>query len=490
MSRRCELISIACIVLAALAWHAVSLPWQSLFVDEIAELRHTRLGATGVWNNPDSMPPLFTYLLQGWLAIGGSDDAARWLPALCGVASILAVWQLGRELVDAPTGVAAAALWAINPLQLYYSQLVRCYALLALLVAVAMWLFYRGQRTNSWRDWLGFAVASAAGMFTHYYFAILLAIAFGVLVLDRRGWQGTRPTVAFALAGLLATPILSCLKKDFEFQHDMREPRSLNAAALGYTYFSLLGGYSLGPSPAELHALPARDAALEALPWAAALGAAALPLFVVGALTLAQRGRLWSLAAFLFGPVLIVGAAGWATGITYNVRHIAWCGVPLAVWLGAGAAQALQRRWLIPAVGIVAALMLLADYQRNWLPRYQNEDVRSAAAYLAREAAGERVFFLSDYMAGAFRYYAPTAAQYAELPEPGVLSRVVTDEATAREAATRARSLVEPGRRSWLVYSREFHGDPRGLLLEQLEREFALAPEAEFAGVRVFRAAR
>lgn len=490
MSKRAELIVIAGLCIAALAWHAVSVSWQSLFVDEWAELCYARLDAAGVWSNPDSMPPLFTYLLQGWLAVARFESAARWLSALLGVASILAVWQLGRELTDARGAVAAAALWTINPIQLYYSQSVRAYSLLALLVAAMMWLFFRALRTDARRDWAGFALLSATGMFTHYYVAILLLVAVVVLVTGRRGLPGRRAFMAFVAAGVLSAPVLFCLKTDFEYQREIREPRALKAEALAYTYFSLLSGYSLGPSTAELHTLPARDAVTQAAPLAAAMGFAALPLFIAGARELGDRRRLWHMAAFLVAPVVIAGVAGWATGITYNVRHVAWCAVPFTAWLGIGAAQAVQWRWLIaPTLG-VAALMLSATYQRNWVARYQNEDLASAAEYLQKHTSGDPVFIVSDYVAGTLGYYLSNDNQLIELPEPGEVSRVVADDAVAAEGLEAAKALASGRGPVWLVYSRAFHGDPLGLLLVRLRNEFGLEPVAEFAGVKVFRSSR
>ncbi len=487
MSRTSELTAIVAILAASAAWHAVSLPWQSLFVDEVAEMEVVGYSASEVWNDPDSMPPLPALLLKAWLGIAKSEAAARWLPALCGLASIVVVWQLGEELSDVRGGVAAAALWAANPLQLYYSQLVRGYALYVLLAAAAMWLFVRALRTDAVRDWAAFAVASAVGMFTHYYFAILLMAAAVVVVIDRHGWPGRLAFAAFVAAGVLSLPVVSCLRTDFEFQRDLREPRPLSAAALGYTYFSFLSGYSLGPSTPELQTMPPRAAAQAALPWAAALAACSGPLFLVGAADLDRRRRLAPMLVFLVAPVLIVGGVGLATGITYNVRHVAWCAVPLTVILGVGAAVAGRRPWGLAAAGGLIGLMLFATYQRNWNPRYQNEDVRAAAAYLdERLGANDVALVVSDYMTPPLRRYSTHDEQFVELPEPGVLSQVIRDARGADSGLQAARERAVGGV-TWLVTSRVFHGDPQRLLFARLKQEFRLEQAAAFAGVEIYR---
>jgi hypothetical protein len=39
----------------------------------------------------------------------------------------------------------------------------------------------------------------------------------------------------------------------------------------------------------------------------------------------------------------------------------------------------------------------------------------------------------------------------------------------------------------WFVYSREFDGDPAGLILNSLERGWATRIEAKFAGIQLYR---
>ncbi|HMP05358.1 MAG TPA: glycosyltransferase family 39 protein, partial [Lacipirellulaceae bacterium] len=179
-------------------------------MDEVKEARVARGSLNQLWSAPDSMPPLYAAALSGWLK-AGSPESARWISAACGVASIMVVWLLGWEAAGAGAAVAVATLWALNPLQLYYAQMVRGYALYMLLIAMAMWLLFRALRTDAVRDWAGLVVVGVTGMFTHYYFALFLAVAATIAAMARRGSDWRRPTAAFAAIGLLAAPTLFCL---------------------------------------------------------------------------------------------------------------------------------------------------------------------------------------------------------------------------------------------------------------------------------------
>ena len=92
----------------------------------------------------EATPPLF-YALE-WpvaQALGSGEVALRLLPALFGTAAIPFAYLAGRELVSERAGVAAAALVAVNPLLVWYSQEARAYSLLVLLVGRRPLLFAR-----------------------------------------------------------------------------------------------------------------------------------------------------------------------------------------------------------------------------------------------------------------------------------------------------------------------------------------------------------
>ncbi len=95
----------------------------------------------------ESAPPLYYALAWLWTQVVGTGELGlRSLSALAGVATVPVAYLLGIELRDRRAGIAAAALVAVNPMLLWYSQEARGYALLVLLTALALLYFLRGRR--------------------------------------------------------------------------------------------------------------------------------------------------------------------------------------------------------------------------------------------------------------------------------------------------------------------------------------------------------
>lgn len=124
----------------------------------------------------DVHPPLYYALLKIWAGMFGSGEyALRSLSALLGTALIpltyamtQRLWKNTRERI-AP--MAAALLIAVNPFFIAYSQEVRAYALVALLMTLAAAFFFHALHTSPARftpAWGGVAVCCGLAFLTHY----------------------------------------------------------------------------------------------------------------------------------------------------------------------------------------------------------------------------------------------------------------------------------------------------------------------------------
>jgi mannosyltransferase len=144
----------------------------------------------------ESAPPLYYALAWLWTQVAGTGEwGLRSLSAVAGVATIPVAYFIGRELRGERAGVIAAALVAVNPMLLWYSQEARAYALLALLCALSLLFCVRAlqpERPSERRDFVLWGVFSALALATHY-FAVFPLIAEVLLLARRRGraiWQG------------------------------------------------------------------------------------------------------------------------------------------------------------------------------------------------------------------------------------------------------------------------------------------------------------
>ena len=158
----------------------------------------------------ESAPPLYYALAWLWTQVAGTGEwGLRSLSAAAGVATIPVAYLIGRELRGARAGVLAAALVAVNPMLLWYSQEARAYALLGLFCALS--LLYcvralRSERPEEKRDFVLWGVFSALALATHY-FAVFPLAAEILLLARRRGRAIYRGLWIVALAVALLAPL-------------------------------------------------------------------------------------------------------------------------------------------------------------------------------------------------------------------------------------------------------------------------------------------
>ncbi|HYH54632.1 MAG TPA: glycosyltransferase family 39 protein [Solirubrobacterales bacterium] len=139
----------------------------------------------------ESAPPLYYALAWCWTQVFGTGEVGlRSLSAFAGMATIPVAYFIGRELRGARAGLLAAALVAVNPMLVWYSQEARAYALLGLFCALSLLFCVRalqgeGGRDEK-RDSVLWGVFSALALATHY-FAVFPLVAEVLLLWRRRG---------------------------------------------------------------------------------------------------------------------------------------------------------------------------------------------------------------------------------------------------------------------------------------------------------------
>ncbi len=85
---------------------------------------------------------VLTRLALGWLGV--TEWAARLPAALAGTVTVPLLYWLGRRMLSERAALAGAALLALSPWHLYWSQNARFYAFLLLFYTLALGLFYLG----------------------------------------------------------------------------------------------------------------------------------------------------------------------------------------------------------------------------------------------------------------------------------------------------------------------------------------------------------
>jgi uncharacterized membrane protein len=185
-------------------------------------------------------PPLYYLLLRAGETIFGDALALRRaVSATLGVALLAVVFWLASELSGSLTVAwASAALVAVSPYQLVFSQDVREYMLFELLAALSAVVLLRALRGSSSLLWAAYAMLLTLTLYSAL-FAVIVLLAFAVYAFLCSRAQGMRRLVPFAVstgaAFLLFMPWVAAL-------------------AMHWRYATSTNGWYAAPLPLKLYA--------------------------------------------------------------------------------------------------------------------------------------------------------------------------------------------------------------------------------------------
>jgi 4-amino-4-deoxy-L-arabinose transferase-like glycosyltransferase len=413
--------SLAGLTLLAAALRLTRIGQQSYWLDEVFTVDLVNEDLWGMLKGvreTESTPHLYYLLAWLWEKLAGDGEGAlRSLSALFGVATVPVVWQIAREMFGLRAAVVAAALVAVNPWFVWYSQEARSYALLALLGAASMLFFLRALRTESRRDLALWALFSALALLTHYFAAFLVG-AEAIWLL----W--TMRSRAAAAAGAVASVGLALI------------PLAASQRGEGHTAF--IDEIALGTRIADL---PKRFVTGELGTPTPVIGPLA-GLLVVAGLVLAfraERSRTLLLGAVAAVSVLVPIALALAGPDLLLPRNAIAAYIPAAILVACGLAA--SDRGLV-AAAVLAAIMFAVTVQIAYDEDLQRDDWRSAAEALERlEGEGRGVVVTSEPQIKPLEHYLGRLEPYP--PDGATIQEVVAIEAT-RERATRPPVLPPP----------------------------------------------
>jgi mannosyltransferase len=346
--RRRELLGLAALTAFALAlrlWHIGS---QSYWYDESYTVDLVGRGLGDMLSTiprTESTPPLYYVLAWLWAKVFGTGEAGlRSLSAVIGAAAVPAVWAAARGFFPRArwAGLVAAALVAVNPYFVWYSQEARSYSLLVLTTALTL-VFLARRRVVLW------AVAAVLALLTHYFAGFVVVAEAAWLLYTARTREAAVACGIVGLAGVALMPLAlhqrasqtTAFIAQLGLERRVEDlPKKLVTGELG-TFTPLIGplaglvaavaiGYAL---------LRARDSALGLL-WLVAFGAGVPLLFaLLGADYLLPRNLI-----AVYVPLVLVVAGGLAFGRAVGVAGtLAICAVALAVDVQVTRDDRLQR---------------------------------------------------------------------------------------------------------------------------------------------------
>jgi 4-amino-4-deoxy-L-arabinose transferase-like glycosyltransferase len=141
--------------------------------------------------------------------------------AVFAVATVYLTWRLARELFDRRTAFAAAALLAVNPVHVTWSQIIRSDMMACFFMLLCLLAALRVAREDRWRDHVLAALWLGAAMATKWPYALSALAMFGGVALrmadhseDRR-----RSSLRLALYGAMALGFLFAISPYLLLDH-------------------------------------------------------------------------------------------------------------------------------------------------------------------------------------------------------------------------------------------------------------------------------
>ena len=131
-------------MLLALGLRLYGLDAQSLWYDEGFSVYLARMGPVEITERTaaDIQPPLYYYLLHGWIELLGDEEMAlRGLSLIFGLLTVPLVFSVAWQLFGNYLAALLAALFlAVSPLHVWYGQEARMYTLLTFLCLLSSYL--------------------------------------------------------------------------------------------------------------------------------------------------------------------------------------------------------------------------------------------------------------------------------------------------------------------------------------------------------------
>ena len=455
----------------ALRFHRLGV--QSLWYDEGNSVHMTGRSAAEIVAavRNDIHPPGYFLALAGWVRVAGrSEFALRALSALSGVLLLACVQRIaGRRALP-----LAALLAALHPALVYYSQEARMYMPAAALGAGLLLAGAHAWRARGWRTSAAYCLLAAAGLYTHYLFAVLIAAANVAAVVTmlaaQRDWTNMRSALV-RWTGLQCVVLLLYLPwLPTAFQHLTSWPAARSQAALLEALPAVWRWLAFGPTAGI------NSGAQWAWALLAAAGLAGSSAVLAGAWLLVPAGL--TLLLGLFTPAFAKFLALTAPAVAILVADGA-----AVLWGGGGARIAGRWRW--PVRALLAALLAAGLWNTQaalrslyFDARFARSDYRALAAELqARYQPGDAILLNAPNQSEVFTYYHPPAAH--------VIPVAVTRPLDVALQRAQLEGIGAWAKRVFAIYYGEAQADPQQVVEHWLNSHTFKVSERWVGDVRI-----
>jgi 4-amino-4-deoxy-L-arabinose transferase-like glycosyltransferase len=432
-------LAVLALTLVGGALRFATLDARGFWQDEVATVFLVRDGFLDMFEavaRDESNPPLYYVLTWVWTRLFGDGEVGiRSLSALAGTLTVPLAYLAGRELVTRRAGVATAAIVAVNPLLIWYSQEARNYALLVLLTVASFYFFARALGRGATSSFVLWALLSVLAVATHY-FAAFVVVAEGLWLLAARRTRAVALSFGLVVATAAAWLPLAVSQRE--------NPGFITATSLITRVQRLGREFAVAYEP----------------PAGVVLGTIAFALGFTGLVLVVLRGaRREQQGALVAGSVAVAAVAvplalALAGADYFLQRNVLAALIPSALVAGTGFGAERARRLGPLAATLFCGLCTAVVIATADTPKYRTEDWRRAAAELD-PPTGDRAIVATPESAALrpLAYYLAARRLHRE----DALVREVAVIAMASDGgdAPRSRTPPPPGPAFRLVERRE-----------------------------------
>jgi mannosyltransferase len=400
-----------------------------------------------LWRREANMS-LYYLLLRPWLHLGHSESFVRSLSVIFGVATIPAIYFLGRRLFHAYVGLLASALLAVNAYHVRYSQEARSYSLMVLLSVGSSFFFLKYRETPSRGIRLAHIGLSSAAVYAHFYSGLLVIAQWIAAPHYDQKFDSPRMTSWRWIAVMISPIVLFVATTGAGPLRWIHRPGWKDFAELGLR-LSGNGGWIL----LLAYGMAATSALIED-----SRKGNPLP-------TLAKNWRLRFLLVWMIFPVALVFLLSFARPL-FLPRYFIVCLPPLLLLAAAGLSRI--RAWWLHIPALMVFLLFSIQGTRGYYRQdfdLEREQWRAATEYLLSQAQpGDALLFHVAMGRMPYEYYhglRPTRSSAPVVLYPSHGDRISFLDFVEKPDYNKLQSAIPAHPRLWLVLSHA--SEPSGL---------------------------
>ncbi|HLX06177.1 MAG TPA: glycosyltransferase family 39 protein [Candidatus Binatus sp.] len=323
---------------------------------------------TPVLHDPGKQVFYYVVLHYYTRIFGLSEISLRSLSVIFSLATLVLVYAIGCEMFDENTALAAAAMWAFNPLAVVFAHTARMYSMLIAIALAQLWTLWRVRKRPSASGALTCGFAGAALLYTHLGGILFIGVGVAMLARDYlRGRRNPMAWLAIAITLAMFTPYVPVARAQSE---TLIAGHWLDWIGTGYEY------------PLSIKVV-------------LALGAAAIALWFVFGKTrdAGGDGQLVWLGAWTILPGLMLCAGSVVIRPMFNLRYVAPSTATIALLMAAGLARVSVKWRNLLLAGFALACLIVLPFDRP-----DPQPWRDFAAQVSQGGSSDPVFFESGFV--------------------------------------------------------------------------------------------